>query len=74
MIRMNGLEPTYDANLSTVQSIARHSRSVAKFFALVTDHLWLAWIRIFSKWLENCVSTAPAPISLASVRGLNGLF
>ena len=42
VIRVNELARTYDANSSTAQSIARHSRSVADFFASVTCHLWLA--------------------------------
>ena len=42
VIRVNGLARTYDANLSTAQSIARHSRFVAAFFASGTGHLWLA--------------------------------
>ena len=73
-MRVNGRAWRYEANLSTAQNTARHSRSVGDFLLSVFDHRWLAYVRVFSAISWIWVRTAPAPVSSASMRRLKGLF
>ena len=51
---------------------AMHSRSVADLLESPLDHLLLPYAITFSTPSMHCVSTAPAPVSLASVDSENG--
>ena len=51
---------------------AMHSRSVADRLESPLDHLLLPYTFTFSTPSMHCVSTAPAPTSLASVYNKNG--